>query len=243
MATIPSTTTLIQSSLDIEYPDSDGQPLGETGIHVSVILTLLDVLRRYYAGQPRVAVLANMFLYYVEGDPSQNVAPDLFVTRGVPADPTRRTFKLWEESKGPDLVIEVTSKKTKKEDQKGKFALYRDVLKVREYFLFDPEQEYLEPSLQGYRLVGKRYKPIAMVAIRLPSEVLGLHLERDGMDLRLYNPRTGRWQPTSQEIEEALRESEAARSREEAGRREAEAEIERLRREVETLRKRKSKRS
>src|SRR4051794_20843308 len=171
-----ATTSLIRSPSEIEYPDSDGQPLGETGIHVNVILTLLDVIRRYYAGHPRVAILADMFLYYVEGDPTQNVAPDLFVTLDVPADTTRRTFKLWVERKGPDLVIEVTSKKTKSEDVKKKFEVYRDVLRVREYFLFDPEEDYLAPSLQGYRLVGRRYVRIRPVAGRLPSEVLGLHL-------------------------------------------------------------------
>src|SRR5262249_11884550 len=150
----------------------------------------------------------------------------------------RRTFKVWEEHKCPDLVIEVTSKKTRDEDQKDKFKLYRDVLKVREYVLFDPEQEYLEPSLQGYRLVGERYKPIAMVAHRLPSEVLGLHLERDGLDLRLYEPGTRLWLPTEEELERAfqaaeaerqrvvraLHASEAARRKEEAARRKAQAE-------------------
>src|SRR5262245_15373734 len=99
-------TTIISSRPEIEYPESDGQPMGETGIHINVSFTLLDVLRRYYRGNPNVAVLANMFLYYVEGDPSRNVAPDLFVTLGVPADTTRRIFKLWEERKGPDLVTE-----------------------------------------------------------------------------------------------------------------------------------------
>ena len=229
----------VEPQPDIEYPDSDGQPMGETGIHVNVSFTLLDILVRYFAGRPRVAVHANMFLYYVEGDPTQNVAPDLFVTFGVPARLVRRTFKVWEERKGPDFVLEVTSRKTRTQDQVEKFEIYRDVLRVREYFLFDPEEDYLEPSLQGHRLVGRRYVRIAEVAGRLPSKVLGLHLERDGLDLRLYNPQTGLWLPTSQEIEDALRESEAARHREEAARREAEAENQRLRREIEALRKKK----
>jgi hypothetical protein len=89
MAMIRTKPALIQSPPELEYPDSDGQPLGETGIHVSVILTLLDVLRRYCAGNADVAILANMFLYYVRGDPSKCVAPDLFVTQGVPP-PLRR---------------------------------------------------------------------------------------------------------------------------------------------------------
>jgi Uma2 family endonuclease len=233
----------VASQTEIEYPDSDGLPMGETGIHVNVSFTLLDLLVRFFAGRRRVAVHANMFLYYVEGDPTKNVSPDVFVVFGVPKRPERRTFKVWEERKAPDLVIEVTSRKTAAQDQGPKFVIYRDVLRVREYFLFDPEEDYLEPSLLGYRLVGRNYMRIAEVAGRLPSKVLGLHLERDGLDLRLYDPRIGRWLPTPQEIEEELRESEAARRHEEAARREAEAENQRLRLEIEALRERKKRQS
>jgi Uma2 family endonuclease len=243
-----TTKRSIKARSEIEYPDSDGKPIAETGIHVEVILGLLTMLRGYYRGNPDVAVLVNMFLYYVEGDPKRVVCPDVFVIRGVPANPHRHTYKVWEERKAPDLVIEATSEQTRDEDLKDKFELYRDVLRVQEYFLFDPDREYLEPSLQGYRLVGRHYVPVAAVAGRLPSKVLGLHLERDELDLRLYNPRTGRWLPTSQEIQQAFRENEADRRAIEADRRAIEtdrraieAEIQRLRRELETLRKKKSK--
>jgi Uma2 family endonuclease len=245
MALTRITKTVIPSLTEIEYPESDGKPLGESAVHVKVTtLGLLDVILRFYDGNPNVAVHSNMFVYYVEGDPKRNVCPDLFVARNVPSTIKRRTFKVWDEGKGPDLVIEVTSKKTRREDQKQKLELYRDVLKVREYFLFDPVEEYLKPSLQGYRLVRGQYKPIAGVTGRLPSEVLGLHLERVGNDLRLYNPRTGSWEPTSEELKEALGTAETARraaeatSREaETARRAAEAEIQRLRSELDSLRK------
>ena len=36
------------------------------------------------------------------------------------------------------------------------------------------------------------YIPIQPVNGRLPSQVLGLHLERDGKDLRFYKPAPGR---------------------------------------------------
>ena len=102
-----------------------------------------------------------------------------------------------------------------------KFGLYQDVLKVREYFLFDPHNEYLKPPLQGYRLRKGRYGRIRPVKGRLPSHVLGLHLERNGKDLRLYDPAAGQWLPTHEEIlaqiraetEELLREAEALRRR------------------------------
>src|SRR5262245_32188391 len=103
MPRAPRTSAAVKPRSEVEYPDSDGQPMGETGIHVEVLFRLHSMLRQYYRGNPNVAVLVNMFLYYVEGDPSKSVAPDLFVTLGVPSDPTRRTFKVWEERKAPDL--------------------------------------------------------------------------------------------------------------------------------------------
>ena len=74
-------------------------------------------------------------------------------SRGVPKLPPRDDYLVWKEGKTPDVVIEITSKTTRREDQTKKRALYRDVLKVPEYFQFDPREEYLKPSLQGHRLV------------------------------------------------------------------------------------------
>jgi len=218
----------VRGGRGIKYPESDGKPMGETGVHVDVMLAVLDLLRRHYSGNDRVAVLANMFVYYEEGDPRKVVCPDVFVTLNVPRNTIRRTFKVWEEGKAPDLVIEITSKKTRKEDLHKKFDLYREVLRVREYFLFDPLEEYLEPSLQGFRLIDGRYDSIAWAGAGLFSEVLGLRLERDEMDLRFFNPATGRRIPTGEEFGRA--EADA--------RLKAEAEVERLRRENEALRRR-----
>jgi hypothetical protein len=65
-------------------------------------------------------------------------------------------------------------------------------LKVPEYFQFDPTEDYLTPPLQGQRLVDGEYLPIAAIDGRLPSAVLGLHLEREGRHVRLHDPSTGR---------------------------------------------------
>ena len=208
-----STRPTVRGERGITYPESDGKPMGETGVHVEVMLAVLAMLRRHYSGNDRVAVLANMFIYYQEGDPKRVVCPDVFVTLDVPSNTRRRTFKVWEEGKGPDLVIEITSKQTRKEDLHKKFDLYREVLGVREYFLFDPLEEYLEPSLQGYRLIDGRYGSIASAGAGLCSEVLGLRLERDEMDLRFFNPETGRRIPSAEEIDQAAEAAELSQSR------------------------------
>jgi hypothetical protein len=100
-------------------------------------------------------------------------------------------------------------------------------LRVKEYFLLDPLGDYLDPSLQGHRLRGGQYHPIRAVAGRLPSRMLGLHLERGGRELRLYDPAAERWLPTPLEradvAETALQFAEMERLAAEAAQRDAEA--------------------
>jgi Uma2 family endonuclease len=91
----------------------------------------------------------------------KHVPPDVFLVRGIPREKERDYYLTWEEGKGPDLVIELTSRSTKEEDLVEKYGLYQDVLKVPEYFLFDPYAEYLKPPLHGFRLYRGRYVPYA----------------------------------------------------------------------------------
>jgi Uma2 family endonuclease len=133
------------------------------------------------------------------------------VVFGVPKM-DRLNYLTWEEGKGPDVVIELTSKTTRREDVTTKFELYRDVLKVKEYFLFDPFEDYLSPSLQGFRLRAGAYQPIRPKGGCLASGQLDLRLERDGQALRLWDPATGRRLPTPDEVIES-QQAEIARLR------------------------------
>lgn len=194
MATAPSTTI----AEDVYYPSSDGKPMAETDDHRINMQNLIGSLDIRYEPDPDVYVSGNLLLYYVEGNRRKHVSPDVFVVFGVPKR-RRLHYLLWREGKGPDVGIELTSSSTRREDIKTKFELYRDVLKVKEYFLFDPHGDYLKPPLQGYRLFKDEYVPIAPVNGRLPSKLLGLHLERSGWELRLYDPKTGKWLLTPNE--------------------------------------------
>lgn len=187
---------------DSFYPSSDGRPVGETPIHFRNSLQLFDMLEWRFAAEPQVYVAGNMFVYYVPGDRLKHVSPDLFVVFGVPKNKRRKSYRIWEEGKSPDLVVELTSVSTQEEDIDDKKWIYRDLLKVREYILFDPQAEYLDPALQGFRLQGSEYVEMPMVSGRLPSDVLGLHFEASGEDLRLFDPATGRWLLTPQEVRE-----------------------------------------
>jgi len=203
--------------------------MAETDLHRRLANAIIEILIVFFQAQPRVYVSGNLLIFYQPGNKRRHVSPDVFVVKGVPKG-DRLNYLVWEEGKGPDIVIELTSSSTRKEDTTKKFALYQNTLKVKEYFLFDPLEDYLDPSMQGYRLRKGVYQPIRLVHGRLPSQVLGLHLERDGNQLRLYDPSTPQWLPTPKE---AQQRAEQAQQR-------AEAEIERLRRENEELRRRMS---
>ena len=225
----------------VNYPESDGKPMGETDIHIEETIRLRQVLKRYYAGQ-RVYVSGNILVFYEQGNPKKFVVPDLLVVKAVePGD--RRVYKIWREGKPPDAIIEITSRKTKKKDTVTKPALYRR-LGVPEYFLFDPTEDYLAPPLQGYRLAGRRYKPILPDAEgAIESEQLGTRLHAEGQQLVLYRLDTGERLLSTEEAREAAEEArrveaegrrveaEARRAEAEA-RRAAEAEVAQLREEL-----------
>jgi Uma2 family endonuclease len=230
----------ISTPLLVEYPYSDGTPVGETPEHCENLLHLVAMLQQWFADDAMTYVAGNSFMYYEEGNPRRHVSPDVFVVRGIPKLPPRRRYLVWEEGKAPDLIIELTSPSTVAEDQERKFALYRDVFRVQEYFLFDPLGECLEPRLQGFRLQRGKYVPIRRLKGRLPSKVLGLHLEPDDWELRPYDPKTNRWLITPPELyqvvtaqEQNLAAERQARLKERLA---AEAEIRRLQEELTRLR-------
>ena len=210
---------------DIHYPESDGEPMAETEIHLDVTIDLIQGLRRRYRDAPDVYVVGDMFLYYAQGDPRSVVSPDVFLVRGVPKTPRRRTYKLWEEGKAPSLVIEVTSDSTRDEDVRKKKEIYEG-LGIEEYFLFDPLGDYLKPRLQGYRLEGGRYQRIpADRDGALRSRVTGLILRPEEAGLRLVDAGTGESIPWEGELDDRVREAEKRANA-------AEAELARLRREL-----------
>ena len=216
-----------RGSRPIDYPESDGRPLAETEVHLQVIFDLYAALRQHFADRPEVHVSSNLLLYYEEGAPQSRVAPDIMVVFGV-SPGLRRTYKLWEEEKAPDVVIEVTSRGTQGEDLGRKQRIYAS-LGVTEYYMTDPTAEYLRPPLRAWRLQEGRY--VEVLSRRLVSPALGLEVQLVGGRLRLADPDTGRLLAIPaeyvQEIASAREAREAAEERaqrfEEQARREAEA--------------------
>jgi Uma2 family endonuclease len=181
----------------IEYPESDGKPMGETDLHRDWMFRILELLRFRYRGQ-RVYMASDLLVYYQEGDPTKFVVPDDFVV--LDCDPgRRRTFKTWEEGKGPNVIFEVTSRGTRQNDEIWKPLVFAR-LGVPEYFLYDPTADYLTPPLKGFRLIEGGYARIEPDASgTLACEQLGIQLRLDDGELVMLDAQTGRRLLTGEE--------------------------------------------
>src|SRR5215470_13800476 len=202
------------------YPESDGTPMAKTDVHAKRMMNRWFAWENCVRNDPQVYVSRNLFLYYVKGAPRKFVAPDVFFVRGVPKG-DRRVYYLWEEGVAPQVVIEISSQHTFKEDVSKKFHTY-EKLGVREYFIFDPTSDYIKDSpLIGFRLEDREYMEMELKDDRLHSDELGLDLVIIENTLRLFDPLNGKFLLTPDEEAEA--------------RMRAQAEVERLRAEIELL--------
>jgi Uma2 family endonuclease len=208
-------------AVEFLYPESDGKPMGETDQHRSIIIYLIEALKLWFATGRNVYVSGNLMMYYVEGDTDLSLSPDVFVVKGVQTG-DRRVYKLWEE-KAPCVVIEVSSRSTKAEDLNWKFELYRDVLRVAEYYIYDPLREYLPAGLRAWALRHGRFIERRVSGGRIRSRELELDLVDAAGRLLLVDPETARTLPGLRESEAARAEAEAARARAETAQSEAEA--------------------
>ena len=191
------------------YPSSDGKPMAETDWHRKLLMELLQIIDHHFREHDDVYVSGDLLIYYKMGDNTKSVAPDIFVVRGV-AKKQRGTYLTWEESHTPDFVLELASPSTVQHDLTRKKDLYASVLKVKEYYIYDPRHQ-IQPHFIGFRLVEGVYQEIAFVNERLPSLVLNLELgERDGT-LRVYDPTIEQWlAPPEERAEQAEERAEQA---------------------------------
>ena len=137
------------------YPAEDGIPL-ESENHRRGMSELIDAARDR-CEERDIPILAggNLFIYYVEGNPKKSVGPDFFVARDLSSVPPRRVFKVWTEGKMPELVVELASPSTARNDLGPKKDLYES-LGVVEYIVFDGEEIGWDPPMVAFRRRGDR---------------------------------------------------------------------------------------
>ncbi len=141
-----------------ELPYDDGEPM-ESPKHRGQMNLLIETLVIHLGPRRDIYVGGNMALYYSELQARNNDfrAPDFFVVLNAIEDRERKSWVVWQENgRTPDVVIELLSASTEREDRGRKMQIYAG-LKVAEYYLYDPHDERFE----GYRLDQDRYLPMA----------------------------------------------------------------------------------
>lgn len=212
---------------DDDLPYEDGVPL-ESPRHYAQLNLLYEALLPWAVTRGDVAVGGNQFVYFngaqVRGRYFRG--PDLFVVTGVPRR-ERKSWVVWQEGKGPDVVIELLSASTARFDKGAKRLVYQNQLRVPAYFWFDP---FHPEDRAGFVLRDNRYESLAPDADGgLPVAVLGLRLVLwEGA----HEDITGTWLRWADEdgllplpVESATRRAEAERQRADR----AEQELARLR--------------
>ncbi len=204
----------------VTYPECDD--VGEHETQYQIGLLLVGLLRSWMASQKRVArVAGNQFWYFVDGDPRQCRAPDVYVVNGVTeASPDRATWKTWEGDR-LNFALEVVSERWQK-DYDHAPADYA-AMKADEVILFDPgatSKSRKRVRWQVYRRVARRglVKVFAGSGDRVESRALGCWMRlvdvHGNPRLRIgVGPHGDELVPTADEtivVERAAKEAERA---------------------------------
>jgi len=183
-------TTLIKTKyIDAEI-DSD-EPQMESTKHFKQLALLYDVLDIYWEDRKDFFIGCNLSVYYDQGNPKKRafVGPDFFYVNTQNYFPNRKSWMIWKEGKFPDVIIELLSDSTEKNDKIGKYHLYEQEWNVSEYFWFSPET--LE--FKGFRLINNIYQSINPQQVQanknlLWSEQMKIYLGVFQQELRCFEP-------------------------------------------------------
>ncbi len=220
-----STTT------EIEYPDSDGEPIAENTLQFRCIHTLFGGLMALFRDRPDIFVASDLLWYPIEGNNSYRLAPDAMVVFGRPKG-HRGSYMQWrEEGIAPQVVFEILSPGNRAGEMENKRQFY-ERHGVEEYYLYDPDRL----TQQGWLLLGDQLRPIAAME-DWESPRLGVKFEIGGEDLWIVGPDGRPFATYLDMVEESERAQRLAnRERQRADAERLRAEQERGRAEQERLR-------
>jgi hypothetical protein len=196
---------------------------------------LRPMLARFLAERgERAFVGADQFIYWVEGDGSKRVAPDVYVIFGEDPDALPRSWLLWQCEHRPSFALEVVGRDVEKdyEDAPNEYK----AMGIDELIVFDPEATPGHPRRvrwQQWRRVKRRgFVPVFRGdGDRVYSETLRcwIRLVGEGARARLrigVGPHGDELVLTDREREDRERQ-EKERERQERARAERERERER----------------
>jgi len=206
----PGATAVPPATDEVDYPE--GHWIAQSVAHGVTVRQAAAALDLHFRERSEVLVAMEVMVYYQLGNNEAKLQPDVQVVFGVGRD-NRSSYRVWEEGKPPDFVLEVASPSTQDNDAKDKARQYSRI-GVREYWRIDPQGALMSSPLEGYVLSGGRYSPVeratgAGEGAHLRSEVLGLELrsarQASATVLVFRDPATG------EEFDGALAEAERRR--------------------------------
>jgi len=123
---------------EIEYPDSDGQPMADNTLQFQWIVIIKENLELLFRDAPDVFVAGDLLWYPVEGQNTIRRAPDAMVAIGRPKG-YRGSYQQWREDNiAPQVVFEILSPGNRLAEMSLKFDFYQRY-GVEEYYLYDPD--------------------------------------------------------------------------------------------------------
>ena len=170
------------SKPEIIYPDSDGKPMADNTKQFELIVEIKKGLDLLYINEPNVFIAGDLFWYPVQGQPTIVTAPDVMVVFGRPKG-ERGSYKQWqEENIAPQVVFEILSPSNDRLEMSKKL-LFFERHKVEEYYLYDPETNFLDIWIR----TSEGLEPIAQ-SDGWTSPRLGVRFDISTGRLQLYKP-------------------------------------------------------
>ena len=206
----PGATAVPPATDHVEYPE--GNWIAQSVAHGVTVRQAAAALDLHFRERSEVLVAMELMVYYQLDNNEAKLQPDVQVVFGV-GRANRSSYRVWEEGKPPDFVLEVASPSTAGTDARHKAREYSRI-GVLEYWRIDPQGALMSSPLEGYVLSGGRFSPAERVAgegerVYLQSAVLGLELrsarQAAATVLVFRDPATG------EEFDGALPEAERRR--------------------------------
>ena len=173
---------LTETTANIIYPDSDGQPMSDNTKQFRWIVTIKESLELIYAQNPDVFVAGDLLWYPVEGNNTIRQAPDVMVAIGRPKG-DRGSYQQWrEDGVVPQVVFEILSPGNRLGEMHRKLRFYEQY-GVTEYYLYDPDRLDFTGWIRSEDRLESIDRPTDWI-----SPLLGIRFKLESDELEIYRP-------------------------------------------------------
>ncbi|MGH9845817.1 MAG: Uma2 family endonuclease [Blastocatellia bacterium] len=199
-AIMPSATELLSD-----------EPEMETSLHAFQLRLLVNILEWHWRDRDDFFIGDNLTIYFSREQlkTQEFRGPDFFLVKNTERR-HRTSWVVWEESKTPDLIIELLSDRTADIDREIKKEIYETRLRTTEYFWFSPQTG----EFAGFRLVAGQYREIELDNRGWRwSEALNLYLGPHDRLLRYFTSEGALVSAPDEEAIQAIEEVRLERQR------------------------------